>query len=275
MSAGELVDTHCHIQSAGVKRGERVTRELWAKAPELTAGSLAEAAQKAGVTRMICVGCDLDDSRLAVDFARGREGCWASAGIHPHEAKAYAPHSEADRLIDFAALAQQPEVVAIGECGLDYYYEHSPKADQIKILEFQIDLALGAGKPLIFHVRESFDDFWPILDGYKGIRGVVHSFTDSTNNLNKALERGLYVGVNGIATFARDPALAEAYKSIPPDRLLLETDAPFLTPTPYRGNINEPKRLNAVADFLARLRGEEREKLAAATTRNARTLFGI
>lgn len=275
MSAGELVDTHCHIQSAGLKRGERATRELWAKAPELTAASLAESAEKAGVTRMICVGCDLDDSRLAVDFARGRAGCRASVGIHPHEAKAYAAHSEADSLVDFATLARQPEVVAIGECGLDYYYEHSPKADQIKILEFQIDLALGAGKSLIFHVRESFDDFWPIIDGYKGIRGVVHSFTDSAGNLNKALERGLYIGVNGIATFAKDPTLAETYKSIPSDRLLLETDAPFLTPTPYRGNINEPKRLNAVADFLARLRGEEREELAAATTKNARTLFGI
>jgi TatD DNase family protein len=275
MSAGELVDTHCHIQSAGVKRGERVTRELWAKAPELTAAGLAEAARKAGVTRMICVGCDLEDSRLAVDFARGRAGCRASAGIHPHEAKAYTSRSGAGSLADFAALARQPEVAAIGECGLDYYYGHSPKADQIKILEFQIGLALDTGKPLIFHVREAFDDFWPILDGYEGVRGVVHSFTDSSANLDKALERGLYVGVNGIATFAKNPALAEAYKSIPADRLLLETDAPFLTPTPYRGNINEPKRLNAVADFLAGLRGEEREELAVATTKNARELFGI
>ncbi len=275
MSAGELTDTHCHIQSAGLGRGERVTRELWAKSPELTAAGLAAAAAEAGVTRMICVGCDLEDSRLAADFARARPDCWASAGIHPHEARAYASHTEADSLVEFASLAGEPKVVAIGECGLDYYYEHSPKADQITILKFQIALALEAGKPLIFHVRDAFDDFWPVLDGYKGVRGVVHSFTDSADNLKKALDRGLYIGVNGIATFAKDPALIETYKSIPSGRLLLETDSPFLTPTPYRGNINEPKRLNAVADFLAKLRGEEKEKLAAATTRNARKLFGI
>lgn len=275
MSRDGLIDTHCHIQSAGLKRGERVTRELWAKAPELTPDLLAEAAASAGVTRMICVGCDLDDSRLAADFARTREDCWASIGIHPHEAKHYAPHSEGDRIIEFAALAHEPKVVAVGECGLDYYYGHSPKADQVKVLEFQIDLALEAGKPLIFHVRDAFDDFWPVLDNFKGVRGVVHSFTDSAKNLEKALENGFYVGVNGIATFAKDSALLQAYKSIPLDRLVLETDAPFLTPTPYRGNINEPRRLIAVADFLAELRGEKREELATATTRNARRLFGI
>lgn len=268
----DLVDTHCHIQSAGLDRGERGTRELWAKAPELAGGEIVASAAKAGVTRMLCVGCDLDDSRLAIEFAGKHDGCWATIGIHPHEAR---HHLSSQKASAFAALAVQPKVVAVGECGLDYYYEHSPKADQIKMLEFQIELALTAGLPLIFHVREAFDDFWPVLDNYEDIRGVVHSFTDSAANLAKALDRGLYIGVNGIATFAKNPDQLEVYKSVPPDRLLLETDSPFLTPTPYRGTINEPKRLGAVADFLAGLRGEDRRQLAEATTANARQLFGI
>jgi TatD DNase family protein len=273
----DLVDTHCHIQSAGLSKGERVTRELWAKTPELTGDAMVNAAAAAGVTRLLCVGCDLEDSRLAIEFAAGRDTCWASVGIHPHEAQHYPRHSESaeDSLIDFAALAQRPKVVAIGECGLDYYYEHSPKNDQIQILEFQIELALAADLPLIFHVRDAFDDFWPVFDNYSGVRGVVHSFTDSPENLAKALDRGLYVGVNGIATFAKNPAQLEVYKSVPLDRLLLETDAPFLTPTPYRGSINEPKRLSAVADFLTELRGEDRQRLATVTTGNACKLFGF
>jgi TatD DNase family protein len=267
----DLVDTHCHIQSAGLSEGERVTRELWAKS-ELSGDSMVDAAMKAGVTGLLCVGCDLEDSRLAIDFAKDHDGCWASIGIHPHEAQ----HYQGGRKVpEFAGLTTKPKVVAVGECGLDYYYEHSSKADQIIVLEFQIELALAADLPLIFHVREAFDDFWPVFDSYEGIRGVVHSFTDSAENLAKALERGLYVGVNGIATFAKNPTQLEVYKSVPLDRLLLETDAPFLTPTPYRGTINEPKRLGAVADFLAELRGEDRARLAEATTENARQLFGI
>lgn len=276
----EMFDTHCHIQSAGLvatddDRGEKVTRAMWAKSPGLTADSAADAARDAGVTRMICVGCDLADSLLAIEFATGRPDCWSSIGIHPHEARHYAPHSEGDRIIEFAELARKPKVVAVGECGLDYHYGHSPKADQIKVLEFQIDLALEAGLPLIFHVREAFDDFWPVFDRYDDVRGVLHSFTDSRHNLDKALERGLYIGVNGIATFAKDPGRLEVYKAVPLDKLLLETDAPFLTPTPYRGNVNEPKRLGAVADFLARLRGEDLDELVKATTENARKLFSV
>jgi TatD DNase family protein len=271
----ELVDTHCHIQSAGLESGgERITRELWAKSPELTGGGMVDAAAGAGVTRLICVGCDLDDSKLAIGFAQKRKNCWASAGIHPHEAKHY---QDGRKVPQFAALAGESKVVAIGECGLDYYYGHSAKEDQIKVLKFQIELALEAGLPLIFHVREAFDAFWPVFDSYEGagIRGVVHSFTDSSDNLDKALKRGLYVGVNGIATFTKDRDQLDTYKAVPLDRLLLETDAPFLTPTPYRGNINEPKRLGAVADFLADLRGEDRLNLAKATTDNARKLFGL
>ena len=129
--------------------------------------------------------------------------------------------------------------------------------------------------PLIFHVREAFEDFWSVFDKYSGVRGVLHSYTDSAENLANAMERNLYIGINGIATFAKEPQLLAVYKNIPLEKLLLETDAPFLTPTPYRGSINEPKRLGAVAGFMAELHGLDYTKLAAATTANARKLFAI
>lgn len=267
-----LVDTHCHIQSVGLTEGERTTRELWAKAG-LTADGIVKEAKTVGVTRMICVGCDLADSRLAVDFVQERRECFASIGIHPHEAQHFA--GQPTKLAAFAALATEPKVMAVGECGLDFYYNHSPKAAQVEVLKFQIALALQHDLPLIFHVRQAFEEFWPVFDSYNGLCGVLHSFTDSAVNLAEALDRGLYIGVNGIATFAKDSALLTSYKAIPLEKLLLETDAPFLTPAPYRGTINEPKRLGAIAEFLAELRGEQREELAMVTTNNAQTLFGI
>ena len=268
----ELVDTHCHIQSAGLDKGERATRQLWAKQPELTGDKLVANAIETSVTRLICVGCDFEDSQLAIDFARDHENCWASIGIHPHEAQ---HHTKDVRLAQFAELVTKPKVVAVGECGLDYYYKHSPKADQIRILKFQIELALKHGLPVIFHVREAFDDFWPVFDSYKGVRGVLHSFTDSADNLQKALDRNLFIGVNGIATFTKDPEQLQTYRQVPLQKLLLETDAPFLTPTPYRGSINEPKRVRDIAEFLADLRGEDHAVLARVSTENARQLFDV
>ena len=269
----DLVDTHCHIQTIGATNGERSTREIWAKQVGLTIDNVVKGANESGVTRLIAVGCDLEDSKLAIDFAKDRNNCWASIGIHPHEAQHFTGQKE--KLEEFSNLTRNAKVVAIGECGFDFYYTHSPKEDQVELLKFQIELALKHDLPIIFHVREAFDEFWPIFDSYQGIRGVLHSFTDSTTNLAKALHRGLYIGVNGIATFAKNPDQMEVYRSLPLTNLLLETDSPFLTPTPYRGSINEPKRLNVVADFLAELRAENREELAAATTANARKLFGI
>lgn len=268
----ELVDTHCHIQSIGLQKGERSTRELWAKS-ELDADRVVGDAVDAGVGHMICVGCDLDDSELAIEFSSDRTNCFASIGLHPHEAQHYAGNSQ--KLQQFASLAANPKVVAVGECGLDFYYNHSPKEAQFEVLKFQIELALKHNLPIIFHVREAFEEFWPLFNNYKGIRGVLHSYTDSADNLSKALENDLFIGVNGIATFAKDENLLAVYKAIPSDRLLLETDAPFLTPAPHRGKINQPKRLVSVAEFLADLRGENQADLAKATTANAHKLFGI
>lgn len=259
MSTGvRLVDTHCHIQFASYP---------------LEAEQVLENALEAGVTRMIAVGCTLPDSQAAPEFAARHDGVWASIGLHPHEGAVYAHDHHA--LQQFRELAAKPKVIAVGETGLDYYYEHSPKEDQKKLLRFQLELALEHDLPLIFHVRDAFADFWPIFDAYKGVRGVVHSFTSDKADLEQILSRGLYVGLNGIMTFTKRTEQLEAAKAVPANRLLLETDAPFLTPYPFRGKICEPKHVRTVAEFLADLRGEKLEDLAAATTSNALELFGI
>lgn len=275
----QLVDTHCHIQSSDaviVPEAERGTRGLWEKAGFPGGDKLISHAAEGGVTRMICVGCDVDDSQLAIDFVSGHKQCWASIGIHPHEAQRYAQNrSELER---FAAMASADKIVAVGECGLDYFYEHSPREAQIEILRFQIELAQANDLPMIFHVRDALDDFWPVFDTYhanKPIRGVLHSFTDTERNLQKALDRGLYIGVNGIATFSKRPEQIAMYRAIPTTNLLFETDAPFLTPVPYRGTICEPYHISVTAEFLASLRGESLEHLATQTTQNALQLFGL
>ena len=268
-----FTDTHCHIQSAGQTVGERATRELWAKAGDISVDEIIKRAHEAGVSRMICVGCDVNDSVLAVETVKNRENLYASIGIHPHEAEHFV--RDQAKLDRFAALATEDKVVAVGECGIDLFYTHSPKADQIKILEFQLDLAQKHDLPVIFHVREAFDDFWPILANFKGIRGVLHSFTDNQANMEKAVAGGLYIGVNGIATFAKNEDQLTVCRTIPLESLLLETDAPFLTPVPFRGRICEPKHIVLTAEFLAELRGETVLEISRATTQNATKLFNL
>lgn len=266
----QLVDTHCHIHEA---EGVDEVAERWHKAGISQAAPLVADAREAGVTRLLCVGCTVRDSKLAVAFAQKQDGVWASIGIHPHEAQRYLGDDAA--WAEFAALASKPKVVAVGECGLDYFYTHSPKEAQVAVLHKQLELAQEHKLPLIFHVREAFDDFWPIFDNYKGLRGVVHSFTAGERELEQILSRGLYVGLNGIMTFTKHVKQLDAAKAVPLEKLVLETDAPFLTPQPLRGTINVPRHVSLVAKFLADLRGESEADLAAATTKNAQTLFGL
>lgn len=254
----EFVDTHCHVHFPDYG---------------LDAQEVIQDAIDSGVTRMLCVGCSLEDSKLAVAMAARHKSIWASVGVHPHEAKHYVENKKAKQ--ELRDLANKPKVVAIGEIGLDYYYNYSSKADQAEMFRFQLTIAEEYELPVIFHVREAFDDFFAILSDFKDIRGVVHSFTADRATLDKILSRGLYIGLNGIMTFTKSTDQLAAAKAVPIEKLLLETDAPFLTPTPYRGKICQPKYVINTAEFLSTLRGEPLEQLAAVTSQNARQLFRL
>ena len=268
----ELFDTHCHIHEI-VEKLTPVYDKWREDGVERDPDEVIQRAHDAGVSRMVCIGTSVEDSRLAVDFVQNKDNVWASIGIHPHEAQRYVGQ---DTLLDtFAGLAGRPGVIAVGECGLDYFYGHSPQDAQKEMLKFQIELALKHDLPLSFHVREAFEDFWPIFEQYQGVRGVLHSFTDSKANLERAIGHGLYIGMNGISTFTKNDAQIAMYQAIPIDRLVLETDAPFLTPTPYRGKICEPYHTAAIAECGAKSRNMDVKDFAVRTTANARTLFGI
>lgn len=269
----QFFDTHCHIHEVTTALdGDAMVQNKWAKAGITDPRPLIDEASAAGVSRLMLVGCSMRDSELALELATERPRCWASIGIHPHEAK---HHLDAETQVAFARLAGDEKVKAIGECGLDYFYSHSTKEDQVSLLEFQLQLAQDHKLPLIFHVRDAFEDFWPILDNFRGLQGVIHSFSSHAQHLEQALSRGLYIGLNGIMTFTKDEAQLRAARAVPTDRLLLETDAPFLTPAPERGTICTPKHLVLTAEFLAGLRGESVQQLADATTHNACNLFGL
>jgi TatD DNase family protein len=268
----ELFDTHCHIHEI-VEKLTPVYDKWREDGVERDPDEVIQRARDRGVTRMVCIGTSVEDSELATRFVADRGDIWASVGIHPHEAGRYVDDKAA--LDAFRGLVDRPRVVAVGECGLDYFYGHSPQEAQKMLLKYQIELALERDLPLSFHVRDAFDDFWPIFERYQGIRGVLHSFTDSRANLEKALEHGLYIGMNGIATFAKSEDQQAMYRAIPLSNLLLETDAPFLTPSPYRGSICEPYHTATIAEHAAKSRDISLEELATATTANARKLFGI
>jgi TatD DNase family protein len=252
----ELVDTHCHPHFADFGAGS---------------DNVLKDADAAGVTRLIVVGTTIQDSRAAIDFAAEHKNVWAAAGVHPHAAREFLVTD--DSALQIRSMLAQPKVVAIGEIGLDFYKNYSTKEEQEAVLRAQIEEGLSSRLPFIFHVRDAWDMFWQTLDDYQGISGVVHSFSAHERQLEQVLERGLYVGLNGIMTFTKDEKQLGAAKKVPLERLLLETDAPFLAPKPFRGQRCEPKHVKIVGEFLSDLRGEPLEKLAAQTTKNAVELF--
>jgi TatD DNase family protein len=266
----KLVDSHAHVQFGDY---------------DADRAAVVERAAAAGVTKIVTVGCDVSSSAAAVEMAAAYDGVWAVVGLHPHDAAAGAA-----ALAEIARLARAPRVVGIGECGLDYFrlesYVEAGRtnvAAQEAALRYQIELGLELDLPLVFHVRDAFADFWRVFDDYAGcrgpagnrLRGELHCFTAGVDDMRAAVDRGLYVALNGIMTFTKDEAQLAAARELPLDRLLLETDCPYLSPVPYRGRRNEPASIADIAAFLASLRGENLEALAAATTANARQLFNI
>ncbi|HEY6736541.1 MAG TPA: TatD family hydrolase, partial [Candidatus Saccharimonadia bacterium] len=249
-----LIDTHSHIHFPDFR--EEIDDVL-------------ERAAQAGVTKQLVVGVNDTDSAEAIAVAKAYEHLWASVGLHPHDAdRGY------EALEEVARLAGHEAVVAIGECGLDNYKSETTPEDQERALRFQIELGLELHKPMVFHVRDAFPDFWRILDDYDGVRGTVHCFSAGLPELEGSLQRGLYISLGGIMTFTKDEHQLEAARRVPLSRLILETDCPFLAPPPHRGQRNEPAYLADTARLLATLRGEALEDLESATTRNAELLFG-
>lgn len=261
MSKNELIDTHSHIHFPNYGLDPE---EVWQESVEK------------GVTGMIVVGCRLEDSQGAIKFAAKHDNVWAAVGLHPHEAGEILAIPSAK--IAFEALLSNPaedKVVAIGECGLDYYYENASKESQKELLHYQLKLASEHDLPVIFHVRDAFNDFWPIYDQHKIKNGVVHSFTGVKKDVEEALRRNLYIGLNGIVTFSKSEEQLNAIKDIPLESVVVETDAPYLTPKPFRGKICKPEHVELTAKFLAEHRGEPFELFASSTTDNARRLFNV
>jgi TatD DNase family protein len=253
-----MIDTHCHLHDKQFEgdREQTVTR-----------------AYDAGITAMLAVGCDLADSERAIAIAK-RYGMYASVGIHPHEAK----DAPDDIAAAFAPLLIDAPVVAIGETGLDYYYDHSPRDAQAAVMRAQLRFARDRDLPLIFHQRDAFDDFLRILrEEFSGeMRGVVHCFTGNAEQARTLTgEFGLALGIGGVVTFANAGALREAVRAVGIDSILLETDAPYLAPVPVRGRRNEPSYLTHVAAKLAEVLGIGIDEIGATTDRNAYNLFGI
>ena len=212
-----------------------------------------------GVEKIICIGTSHEDSMAAKDFASSHDGVYWTYGIHP----------EGATLESCSGVHLTNPPIAIGEVGLDYHYPGYDREAQIKLFEEMLQLATDNDLPVSFHVRNAFEDFFPVVANFPKIRGVVHSFTDSKKTLRKILETtDFYVGVNGLATYSTLP--------LPPlERILLETDAPFLTPVPFRGIINEPGYIPDIAKWLSNKLEVDFETIEKETTKNARQLFNF
>jgi TatD DNase family protein len=253
-----LIDSHCHLDYAPMS--------------EDLAGTLARA-QAAGVEQCVHIGCSPKSMQRAVELANSDPRIFASVGIHPHEARLL----DDEWLARIEQLAADPRVVAIGETGLDYHYDFSPRETQLVAFGLQIDLARKLDKPLILHIRDAHADAWTVLEQHppRPNPGVVHCFTGNRAEAERWLALGWHVSFSGIATFKTAVELREAVLAVPRERIMLETDAPYLAPEPLRGRKNEPANVAFTCVALAQLRNEAARDLAASAANNTRALFGL
>lgn len=254
----ELFDSHCHVDEPkfDTDRDEALARM-----------------KARGVTRYAVIGTDMETSRHAADFAAGYEGCYAAVGFHPHEAK----HMRPADLDTLAQWLKEEKVVALGEIGLDYYYDLSPRDVQLDMCQQQLDLAWQESVPVAFHVRDAHQDMLDILKARKATLtgGIIHCFSGSWEIAKEYLKLGYYISFAGPVTFKKAPKLQEAAINVPRGRLLIETDSPYLAPEPVRGRRNEPANVYHVAEKIAALRGESLEDVAAYTTQNTLAVYRI
>ena len=247
-------DNHCHLHYRDAS-------------PGLVADAVA-VAREAGVTRMITVGCDLADSKAAIAVASANEGVFATVGVHPHEA--------AGGTLGIEALLADPNVVAVGECGLDYFYEHSPREAQREAFAAQIALAHAHDLALVIHTRDAWDDTFDVL-AVEGIpeRTVFHCFSGGPAEARRCLDLGAMLSFSGIITFKTAQDLRDAAAMCPMERLLVETDAPYLTPVPHRGTPNRPALVPLVGAGVAAAQGRTVDEIAAVTWENAARTYRL
>jgi TatD DNase family protein len=261
-----LADAHCHLDAAYFDEG-----------PDAVLGR----ARDAGVIGLVVVGLavegggpgsdGLDPVRFAVDLARRMPGRVAACvGLHPHDAS----HWTSDLHEGLRALAILPEVAAVGEIGLDYHYDFAARDVQREVFAAQLALAQQLGRPVIIHTREATDDTFDILAQAGALRGVFHCFTGDAAMARRALDIGFFLSFSGILTFPKAESIREAARLVPDDRLLVETDSPYLAPVPFRGQRNEPAHVTRVVDALAALRGGTPSAMAERTSLNFTGLFG-
>jgi len=252
-----LIDSHCHLNYEGL-----VERQA----------EVLENARAAGVGGFLNISTRKREWNEIIALAEQQPDVWASVGVHPHEADAH-PDLGAAALVD---AADHPRVIAIGECGLDYYYDKSDRAAQRERFQAHIDAARQTGLPLVIHTREAEADTAEILSEAVregGVTGVLHCFTGSAELARKGLDLGFFVSLSGIVTFKNAADLQATAKWLPADRMLVETDSPYLAPTPFRGKRNEPSYVRFVAEEIARLRDIPVDEVAKRTSANFAALF--
>lgn len=252
-----LIDSHCHLNYAGLSERQ----------DEVLANARAR-----GIAGFLNISTRQKEWPDVVGAAERNSDVWATIGVHPHEADAH-PDLGAAALIEAAA---HPRVIAIGECGLDYFYDKSDRAAQRDRFQAHIEAARSTGLPLVVHTRDAEEDTADILTravGKGGVTGVLHCFTGSADLARKALDLGFFISISGIVTFKNARDLQETARTLPQDRLLVETDSPFLAPVPHRGQTCEPAFVADTAAFLSDLRDEPLDELAEATTANFFKLF--
>lgn len=255
-----LIDSHAHIQ------GKEYAGE---------AEAVIARARAAGVDRIIAVGGagDMSSNGAAVELAARFENIYATVGMHPHDAKDVG----AEELRILQELAASPKVVAVGETGLDYYYNHSPHEVQRRVFSQFIQMARATQLPIVVHERDAAKETADLLrgEGAGQLRGVIHCFTGNYESACAYLDLGFYLSFTGIITFKNADALREVVSKVPLERMLVETDSPYLTPVPHRGKRNEPAYVYYVAETVAKVKGIALDEVARATTTNVRALFDI
>lgn len=250
-----MIDTHAHLDD----------RKFDSDREKVIQNSFAN-----GIEKIVNIGTDLKTSRLSVALAQKYPQIFASIAVHPHASKYFALST----VSELEKLSADPKVLAIGEIGLDFYRNWSPKEDQIKAFKSQIELAFKLKKPIVYHIRDAFEETWAIILETKAYQlgGILHSFSGNVEQAKKATELGLYLSFNGTLTYKNSLA-QEVVKNIPLDLILLETDCPYLPPQPYRGQRNQPDYVKYVLEKMSELLNKPFEELEKITTENAQRIF--